>query len=88
MRFSVWELNQTDKNGETKYALTALQQTIFEVEADAESVSVSTNWLYLCAGEYYVSMESINAGSGGSAYYNVGIDVSFSDPAPESGLLA
>ena len=29
VRFSVWELNQTDKNGETKYALTALQQTIF-----------------------------------------------------------
>jgi len=69
--FSVYSL--TNKDG--AYTLNTLQTTTLKIEKNSGAYYVSTKKLPLSAGDYYISMESTNAAQGGSAYYNVSLDM-------------
>ena len=66
-RFVIYRL--TGENG--KYKLNALQTNTLRKPRGAEEYKTTTGLLALSAGEYYISMQSTNAKTGGAAYYNV-----------------
>jgi hypothetical protein len=73
-KFTVSQLNQSmNKKGNVVYTLKELLSTELIKSKGATDYTVMTKSLRLSAGEYYVSMQSTNAASGGCAYYNVSV---------------
>ncbi len=76
-KFTIYKLvTKTDKKGVVTYSLKSLQSSsipkIKGVDEDEEyKYEVTTKKLLLEAGDYYIGVESKNAKSGGSAYYDV-----------------
>ena len=69
--FSIWSVVNT-KNG--MYSANMLQSTALLLNQETNRFHVTTQGFMLEAGEYYISMQSLNATIGGSAYYNVKLD--------------
>ena len=68
VKFTIYQLVQA-KNG--TYSLAALQTTTLKFDKAIADYEAVTKALLLEAGDYYFSVESLNAAQGGSAYYNV-----------------
>jgi len=67
-KFTIYKLVQ-DRNG--KYSLKTLQTTTLKYDGEFEEYEANTKALLLEAGDYYFSMQSINAAKGGSADYDI-----------------
>ena len=70
--FTVYQLVQA-ANG--TYSLKALQTTALTWDKQAGKYVATTKGLLLEGGDYYFSMQSTNAAQGGSAYYNVNLNM-------------
>ena len=89
VKFTVFSLSAGKKAG--TYNMKSLQSTTFKPGKGQNTVSGETKLLALSAGDYYLCMESTDAKKGGSAYYNVAVDVTslvadqdeFALPGPE-----
>jgi len=68
VKFTIYMLNQKEKNGEVTYYLTKLQTTTIKAGEWRP-----TNPIKLNADSYYFSVESTNAKKGGNASYDVEI---------------
>ena len=73
VKFTVYSLSAGKKAG--TYNMKSLQSTTFKPGKGKNTVSGETKLLALSAGDYYLCMESTDAKKGGSAYYNVAVDV-------------
>ena len=70
-KFTLYQLVQA-KNG--TYSLKMLQSVTLSFDREMEDYEAATKALLLEAGDYYFSVQSMNAAQGGSAYYNVYLD--------------
>ena len=73
---TVYQLVQA-KNG--TYSLKTLQTTALAWDKAAGQYAAATKALQLDAGEYYISVQSTDAGQGGSAYYDLSLNMSASE---------
>ncbi|MBO4709778.1 MAG: hypothetical protein J5727_08405, partial [Kiritimatiellae bacterium] len=69
--FTVWQLVQ-GKNG--TYSLKALQTSALTLNKQTDQYEIATRALLLEAGDYYFSVQSLNAAQGGSAHYTVNLN--------------
>ena len=67
-KFTVYKLVQ-GKDG--NYSLKALQTTSLTYDKEFEYYDATTKALLLEAGDYYFSMQAVDAAQGGSAHYNI-----------------
>jgi len=70
--FTIYRLIE-NRNG--TFALSTLQTTALAWDGKLQKYVATTNGLLLEAGDYYFSMQSTNASQGGSAYYNVNVNL-------------
>ena len=69
--FSIWSLVYKSYG---TYSANMLQSTALLLDQNTNSFHVTTQGVMLSEGTYYISMQSLNATIGGSAYYNVKLD--------------
>ena len=79
--FTIYQLVQA-ANG--TYSLKTLQTVSLTFDKSVELYDAVTKALLLEAGDYFISMQSANAGMGGSAYYNVSLNADDSAFYPEA----
>ena len=84
VKFTIYQLIQ-NKNG--SYSLKALQTTTLSYDKYFEDYEAVTKGLLLQAGTYYFSVTSTNADKGGSAYYDVSVEVNASEEDADSDPL-
>ena len=75
-KFTVWRIDEkTDKKGKVTYSVKSLQATTLTMPKNSAVYTCTTKSLELAAGQYYVSFQSTDAAKGGSAYYNVELNL-------------
>ena len=78
-KFTIYQLVE---NKDNSYSLKVLQTTTLSYDRDFEDYEAVTKGLQLSAGTYYISLQSTNAVQGGSAYYNITVDIVSTASAP------
>ena len=74
LTFSIYRLVENEIREETVFSLEALQTTTIAKPAGVAEYTLTTAFLLLDAGDYYIGVESTNAATGGNAYYTVTFD--------------
>ena len=75
LTFTIYRLVESVADDESVvFSLDAIQTTTVTKPAGAAEYSVSTGFLLLESGDYYIGVESTNAADGGSAYYTLTFD--------------
>ena len=86
-KFVIYSLTEsTDKKGNAKYSVKALQTTKLSRPKGATEYAATTKVLSLAAGDYYISMQSTNAKKGGAAYYHVSLNKAECSGLPDGGI--
>ena len=71
-KFTVYRLDTVNKKGKETYSLKALQTVTLKWDKANERYAAETkSILFDPTEQYYIAMESTNAGKGGNAYYSV-----------------
>ena len=70
--FTVWQLVE---NANGTYSLKSLQSTALALDKQTGGYAAVTKALQLEAGDYYFSMQSTDAAQGGSAHYNINLNL-------------
>lgn len=74
-KFAVWRLNsKTNKQGVVSWSLKSLLAKSLAKNKKTGEYAATTKALLLDEGEYYISMQSVNAAKGGNAAYTVTLD--------------
>ena len=93
-KIEIWQLaSKTDKKGVTTYSMKSLQSTALkktEVIGGVQMYGIETKaYNFKEPGEYYLSVTSTNAKTGGNAYYNVSLlDTDITADAVDADALA